>query len=112
MRKFSNICESIWMDIHRQSTGDAFRKEDQAVIDLMNEFVERHELRGFQYRINGDLTIDMLNFMDSCSLTKVDSKSIVIKTLDDTYTPVSMEYEAALIKSNVLFKVADGFEYV
>lgn len=69
MRKFSNICESIWMDIHRQSTGDAFRKEDQAVIDLMNEFVERHELRGFQYRINGDLTIDILK---NISINKID----------------------------------------
>ena len=50
--------------------------------------------------------------MDSGSLTKVDCKSIVIKTLDDTYAPVSVEYKSALVKSNVFFKVVDSFEYV
>ena len=53
MRKFSNICESIWMDIHKQSNGDSFKKEDQGVIDLMNEFIARHPmLKEGEYQIS------------------------------------------------------------
>lgn len=59
MRKFSDICESVWMDIHKQSNGDSFKKEDQGVIDLMNEFIQRHNLKEGEYKINGNLTLDV-----------------------------------------------------
>ena len=59
MRKFSDICESVWMDIHKQSNGDSFKKEDQGVIDLVNEFIQRHNLKEDKYRINGNLSLDV-----------------------------------------------------
>lgn len=47
------------MDIHKQSNGDSFKKEDQGVIDLMNEFIQRHNLKEGEYKINGNLTLDV-----------------------------------------------------
>ena len=60
MRKLSQIEESVWSDMEARGTGDIHKGEDKEFIDKVKAFAEKHELRGFQYRINGDLTVDIL----------------------------------------------------
>ena len=36
---------SIWSDMQDRSAGDVVRKEDQWIIDLIKEFIERHHLK-------------------------------------------------------------------
>ena len=59
MRKLSKITESIWSDMQDRSAGDVVRKEDQWKIDLIKEFIERHNLRENDYHINADCSLDI-----------------------------------------------------
>ena len=59
MRKLSKITESIWSDMQDRSAGDVVRKEDQWIIDLIKEFIERHHLRENDYHINADCSLDI-----------------------------------------------------
>ena len=59
MRKLSKITESIWSDMQDRSSGDVVRKEDQWIIDLIKEFIERHHLRENDYHINADCSLDI-----------------------------------------------------
>ena len=59
MRKLSKITESIWSDMQDRSSGDVVRKEDQWKIDLIKEFIERHNLRESDYHINADYSLDI-----------------------------------------------------
>ena len=59
MRKLSKITESIWSDMQDRSSGDVVRKEDQWKIDLIKEFIERHNLRENDYHINADCSLDI-----------------------------------------------------
>ena len=52
MRKLSKITESIWSDIQDRSSGDTVRKENQWIMDLIKEFIERHNLEEKDYHIN------------------------------------------------------------
>ena len=69
MRRLSQITESIWSDMRDRGTGVIHKGEDKEFIDKVKAFAERHELRGFQYRINGDLTVDILT---NISISKMD----------------------------------------
>ena len=69
MRKLSKITESIWSDMQDRSSGDVVRKEDQWIIDLIKEFIERHHLEEKDYHINADCSLDI-------------HRNIVINTLD------------------------------
>ena len=59
MRKLSKITESIWSDMQDRSAGDTVRKEDQWIIDLIKEFIERHHLEEKDYNINADYSLDI-----------------------------------------------------
>ena len=59
MRKLSKITESIWSDMQDRSSGDVVRKEDQWKIDLIKEFIERHNLKENDYHINSDYSLDI-----------------------------------------------------
>ena len=59
MRKLSKITESIWSDMQDRSSGDVVRKEDQWIIDLIKEFIERHHLEEKDYNINADYSLDI-----------------------------------------------------
>ena len=59
MRKLSKITESIWSDMQDRSAGDVVRQEDQWIIDLIKEFIERHHLRENDYHINADCSLDI-----------------------------------------------------
>ena len=59
MRKLSKITESIWSDMQDRSAGDVVRKEDQWIIDLIKEFIERHHLKENDYHINADFSLDI-----------------------------------------------------
>ena len=59
MRKLSKITESIWSDMQDRSAGDVVRKEDQWIIDLIKEFIERHHLKENDYHINADCSLDI-----------------------------------------------------
>ena len=59
MRKLSKITESIWSDMQDRSSSDVVRKEDQWKIDMIKEFIERHDLRENDYHINADCSLDI-----------------------------------------------------
>ena len=59
MRKLCKITEYIWSDMQDRSAGDVVRKEDQWIIDLIKEFIERHHLRENDYHINADCSLDI-----------------------------------------------------
>ena len=59
MKKLSNISESIWSDIQDRSNGNVFRKEDEQIIAVIKEFVERHNLKEGEYTINSDFSLDV-----------------------------------------------------
>lgn len=59
MRKLSKITESLWTDIQSRSAGETTRKEDAWKLDLIKEFIERHNLKEGEYTINSDFSLDV-----------------------------------------------------
>lgn len=59
MKKLSNITESIWSDIQDRSAGENVRKEDQWIVDIIKNFIERHNLKENEYKINPDFSLDI-----------------------------------------------------
>ena len=59
MRKLSKITESLWTDIQSRSAGETTRKEDTWKLDLIKEFIERHNLKEGEYTINSDFSLDI-----------------------------------------------------
>ena len=59
MKKISELNESIWSDMEDRSIGDAYRQEDTVVLDTIKDFIERHELKEGEYKINQDFSLDV-----------------------------------------------------
>ena len=43
MKKLSQITESIWSEIQDRSGGESVMKENQCILDIIKEFVEKHQ---------------------------------------------------------------------
>lgn len=69
MKKLSDIYESLWGNIRDRVNGDDFRSEDKWRVEPIKEFVERHNLKEEEYKINSDFTVDIF-------------KNIMIKPFD------------------------------
>lgn len=74
MKKLSQITESIWSDIQDRSSGDVVRKENQWIVDIIKEFVDRHKLKDGEYNINPDLSLDVYRNISIKSSDLVDGK--------------------------------------
>ena len=74
MKKLSTICESTWGDMVRRAEGDSMRKENQWIVDIIKEFVERHKLKDGEYNINPNLSLDVYRNISIKSSDLVDSK--------------------------------------
>ena len=74
MKKLSQITESIWSDIQDRSAGDIVRKENQWIVDIIKEFVERHNFKDGEYNINPDFSLDVYRNISVKSHDLVDGK--------------------------------------
>ena len=74
MRKLSKITESIWSDMQDRSAGDVVRKENQWKIDIIKEFIDRHNFKDGDYNINPDFSLDVYMNISVESSDLVDSK--------------------------------------
>ena len=59
MKRLSQITESIWSDIQDRSAGESVRKENQWILDIIKEFIERHNIKEGDYKINPNFSIDV-----------------------------------------------------
>ena len=80
MKKLSKITESIWSDIQDRSSGEIVRKENQWIIDLIKEFIERHHLEEKDYHINADCSLDI-------------HKNIMIKPFDIDHNEAKLPFK-------------------
>lgn len=69
MKKLSHICESVWGDIRKRGNGQEYRDEDSWQLEPIKDFIERHELKEGEYKINSDFSLDIY-------------KNIIIKPID------------------------------
>lgn len=75
MKRFSDINESVWADMHKRSNTGSVRKEDKWFEEKVKAFVERHELKPNEYSINGnDLTVDLFRNISILKDDLVDGK--------------------------------------
>lgn len=74
MRKLSHIQESVWGDIRKRADGTVVKKEDQIIMDVINEFVKRHELNKDQYHVNSNFSVDILTNISLVKMDLIDGK--------------------------------------
>ena len=72
MKKLS---ESVWGNILDRGAGDSFKKEDKWFVELVNDFVQRHQLKENEYKIYpSDLTVDVFRNIRFVEEDLVDGK--------------------------------------
>lgn len=59
MKKLSQINESVWGDIRKRGIGQEYRDEDSWQLEPIKDFIERHNLKEGEYKINSDFSLDI-----------------------------------------------------
>ena len=74
MRKLSHIQESVWGDIRKRADGTVVKKEDQDMMDRINDFVQRHNLKKDRYHVNADFSVDIIGNISIVKDDLIDGK--------------------------------------